>query len=154
MKQAVRSDWKTRNLPRRKTTLRLDRRFSPEEMARIRQGVIPEAQEDKWFIYWKDDALFFHRSWTGICIYVARFTAEGTAWRMVRADVNRDPGQYTETDDEQDVNLISSLIDMLLLHRHPAFPDGDSAAQSALMHWSLAGRAMMGRHPGDGGGQD
>ena len=46
-------------------------------MDHIRQGMIPEVMEDKWFIYWKDDALFFHRSWTGFCIYVVRFAADG-----------------------------------------------------------------------------
>ena len=50
--------------------------------------------------------------------------------------------------------LNSSLIDVLRLYRDATFTGGDPAAQSALMHWSLAGRAMMGRHPGDGGGQD
>ena len=150
MKQAVRSDWKTKHLPRRKTTIKVSREFSQEEMARIRQGVIPEVMEDKWFIYWKDNTLFFHRSWTGCCIYVARFAAEGTAWRMIRAEVNRDPRQYMETDDERDVQQISNLIDWLLLHRNAPFAGDDSDAQSALMQWSLAGRAMMGKHPGDG----
>jgi len=34
-------------------------------------GLVPEEIEDKWFIYWEDDTLFFHRSWTGNCIYVS-----------------------------------------------------------------------------------
>ena len=37
-------------------------------MDQIRAGHIPEMMEDKWFIYWQDDRLFFHRSWTGYCI--------------------------------------------------------------------------------------
>ena len=32
----------------------LDRVFSPQDMDRIRRGVVPEAMEDKWFIYWKE----------------------------------------------------------------------------------------------------
>ena len=36
--------------------------------------------EDKWFIYWKEGMLFFQRSWTGFCIYVVRFAADGDAW--------------------------------------------------------------------------
>ena len=45
------------------TSVTLDRVFSPQDMDRIRRGVVPEAMEDKWFIYWKEDMLFFHRSW-------------------------------------------------------------------------------------------
>ena len=77
MRTAVPSAWKTKDLPARRASVTLDRVFSREEMDHIRQGMIPEVMEDKWFIYWKDDALFFPRSWTGFCIYVVRFAADG-----------------------------------------------------------------------------
>ena len=104
----------------------LDRMFSPQDMDRIRRGVVPEAMEDKWFIYWKEDMLFFHRSWTGFCTYVVRFAADGDAWMMMQADVNRDPRQYQETDTDRDARLIAYLIDVVLLHRHVEFPPADS----------------------------
>ena len=63
----------------------LDRVFSPQDMDRIRRGVVPEAMEDKWFIYWKEGMLFFQRSWTGFCIYVVRFAADH------RTDPGADP---------------------------------------------------------------
>ena len=84
-------------------------------MESIRAGHIPEFMEDKWFIYWQDDKLFFHRSWTGFCIYVVHFAVEGEAGRMVRAEVNRDYEQYQLVDDEEDARMISGLIDSLLL---------------------------------------
>ena len=150
MRTAVPSAWKTKDLPARRASVTLDRVFSREEMDHIRQGMIPEVMEDKWFIYWKDDALFFHRSWTGFCIYVVRFAADGDTWRMIQADVNRDRRQYEETDDDRDARLISYLIDVLLLGRHAEFPHaGSSAGESAIANWSLVGRAMTGRHRPD-----
>lgn len=116
-KPAGPTDWKTEPLPAVHTTIALDRLFSPDEMDRIRVGFIPEWMEEKWFIYWQDDALYFHRSWTGFCIYVVRFVREGEAWRMVRADVNRDYEQYQMEDDEEDADLIHDLIDGHLLER-------------------------------------
>ena len=56
VRTAVPSAWKTIDLPARRASVTLDRVFSREEMDHIRQGVIPEVMEDKWFIYWKDDA--------------------------------------------------------------------------------------------------
>jgi len=50
MKTAKPTDWKTQVLPSKKTTIRLDRTFSPQEMKRIRRGLVPEQMEDKWFI--------------------------------------------------------------------------------------------------------
>ena len=35
----------------------------------VKQGLIPQAMEDKWFIYYEDPHLFLHRSWTGEPVY-------------------------------------------------------------------------------------
>jgi hypothetical protein len=111
-------------------------------------GLVPEEMEDKWFIYWQDDALFFHRSWTGFCVYIVRFSPEGDGHRMVQADLNRDPEQYGGTSDEHDARMISYLIDLLLLRQEAAFPTDEADPQKhALMAWSQVGRAMLGHHP-------
>ena len=47
MRIAERTDWKTLELPERRTTIALDRRFSADEMERLRRGFIPEEMEDK-----------------------------------------------------------------------------------------------------------
>ena len=148
MRTAKEEDWTTQPLPAQRTTVLLERSFSDQEMQQIRAGLIPEEMEDKWFIYWKDDALFFHRSWTGFCIYVARFEQADGSWRMTRADVNRDPEQYAGPSDERDAQIVSYLVDVLLLHQSAAFPSDElSAEESALAEWSQIGRATLGVHP-------
>ena len=150
MRTAKPTDWTTEALPSKRITIRLDRTFSPQEMKSIRRGLIPEQMEDKWFIYWKDDTLFFHRSWTGYCIYVVRFAAVGDGCRMFEADVNRDPEQYRETSDERDAEMISFLVDVLLLQAESIFPSDEPSSEiQALMNWSQVGRAMLGQHPDD-----
>ena len=47
----------------------LNRRFSSEEMERIRFGFGPPDMDYKWFMYYDRGALIMHRSWTGYCIY-------------------------------------------------------------------------------------
>jgi len=152
MSNAKPTDWKTEAVPSQRATILVDRAFSQEEMARIRRGLVPEQMEDKWFIYWQDDTLSFHRSWTGFCIYIVQFAAEGDGWKMVEACVNRNPEQYTETSDEQDAEMISYLVDVLLLHRDAAFPSNETSSEkTTLMNWSQVGRAMLGQHPNDEG---
>lgn len=137
-------------MPAKSAVVRLDRAFSPQEMKRIRKGLVPQQMEDKWFIYWKDEILFFHRSWTGFCIYVVRFATEGDSCRMIEADVNRDPEQNTEADEQKDAEMISYLIDVLLLDREATFPsDETSPGKRALGEWSEIGRAVLGQHPDD-----
>jgi len=150
MKSATPTDWKTEALPERRTTVRLERSFTAGEMDSIRRGLVPGQMEDKWFVFWRDDHLFFHRSWTGFCIYVVRFVSEGESFHMVEAEVNRDPAQYTQTDDSEDIQMISFLVDVLLLRRQSSFPTGDpSDKKRALKTWSQVGRAMFDQHPDD-----
>lgn len=148
MSAAKKTDWKTKELPSARSTILLSRTFSADEMRCMREGLVPQQMEDKWFIYRQDDALYFHRSWTGFCIYIVRFAAEGDSFRMVEADVNRDPEQYGETDDARDAKMISFLIDMLLLRQRGDYPSKKTDPEmEALEQWSLVGRAMLGQHP-------
>ena len=50
MRNAVQSDWQNEPLPMSRATVRLDHRFTKEEMAKIRRGLVPQEMEDKWFI--------------------------------------------------------------------------------------------------------
>jgi hypothetical protein len=150
MRTAKPTDWETEGLPSKRTTIQLNRTFSRQEMNRIRRGLVPEQMEDKWFIYWKDNTLFFNRSWTGLCLYVVRFASEGDSCRMIEADLNRDPKQYKETSAERDAEMIYYLVDVLLLHQEAVFPgDEPSSEKQSLMIWSQVGRAMSGQHPND-----
>lgn len=150
MKIAKRGDLNIKPLPPRRTSIALDRRFSSQQMQRIRCGVVPAQMEDKWFIFSEMGTLFFHRSWTGICVYEVHFISDGDSWRMVSADVNRDPDQYAGVDYDQDAQLISYLVDLLLLRQTAVFPsDGAEPGRSALENWSFVGRAALGEHPND-----
>lgn len=67
---------------------------------------------------------------------------------MFEADVNRDPEQYTETSDKRYAEMISYLVDVLLLHQRALFPSEDpSIDKRVIMEWSLVGRAMLGNIP-------
>lgn len=148
MKQAKASDWKTEPLPVQRATITLDRNFTAQEIERIQTGLIPEQMEDKWFIYWREDRLFFHRSWTGFCVYMVKFTNTNGSYRMVEADVNRVSEQYRETSDKHDELMISYLIDALLLQKDSDFPCKEQDAdKAAISKWSQVGRAMLGEHP-------
>ena len=112
-------------------------------------GVIPEEMEDKWFAYWEDGTLFFHRSWTGFCVYIVRFVCDDDGTTAVEADLNRDPEQYKNTDEQYDVEMIAYLVDVLLLRRPSRFPSRSSSkTRAALEQWSQVGRAGLGEHPG------
>ena len=115
MKKIVKqSDWRNAPLPEKRTIIHLDRAYSSEEMEIIRKGVLPEEMEDRWFVYWQNDRLYFHRSWTGFCIFVVHFKPENDCYRIADVDVNRDEEQYNSLGDEEDKESILQLFDDIL----------------------------------------
>ena len=113
---------KLSSLPTAHKNLRFRREFTVEEYDRLARGVIPQAMEDKWFIFLEAEYLYFHRSWTGFLIYQIRLNKEGEKYFVDETLVNREPEQYKATDDEYDVTFLGFLIDNLLLGKQTPFP--------------------------------
>ena len=148
MKPAKSADWKTKPMPEKRALLSFDRYFNHQEMKIIKLGLIPEQMEDKWFVYYQKCSLFFHRSWTGFCIYVVHFEENRGGFQATRFEVNRDPSQYKGVDDLRDCEMVSCLFDILLLRRPASFPSSSDKKESALLQeWCSVGRAMLGEHP-------
>ena len=150
MKTAEPTDWKTSPMPEARTTIPLGLLFNPKQVEIIKCGFLPREMEDKWFVFWKDGELFFHRSWTGICLFVVRFACAERGAVAVEAVVNRDPEQYGCTDDERDAKMVAYLIAVLLLRIPAKFPSmWEDPTKAALEQWSVVGRAGFGEHPDD-----
>ncbi len=105
-------DWQTRPLPEITCTLPAARSFSADEMHRLRQGMVPERMEERWFVVWHDDALWMHRSWTGACVFRVRFTAVGDRFELSEVTMSRDP-QF-RGDDDQDRWMLNAVFDEVL----------------------------------------
>jgi hypothetical protein len=119
--------------------------YSAAEAARIRFGLVPAQMEDKWFIFLEAEWLYFHRSWSGFCMFRARLEPVGEGVRAAEAWVNRDAEQYSGTDDVYDVALLAYLFDRLLLGRQPRFPfpeglqpEAESLFQHHMVGWARA----------------
>ena len=110
------SDWKTLPLSETRTALAFQRIFTPPEYRRLQKGFRPREMEDKWFIYFEDNWLNFHRSWTGFCIFRLRLEPDGEGYRVAEAWASRDAAQYTNNAPEQDHRTINQLVDRFLLN--------------------------------------
>ena len=97
---ATKKDWKTLDLPNEVEQFIYERNFSEEELKLLSYGFIPEGMEDK---------LYFHRSWTGICIFKIEFKPSNK--HIVIANNNKE--QFTM---DSNIKLIEldKLINMLL----------------------------------------
>jgi hypothetical protein len=108
---ATRGDWKTAPLPSARKSLLFDGSYTSAEFERIKEGLIPESMDDKWFVFFEEPWLHLHRSWTGFCIYQVRFEPAGEGVRVAEVLANREPDQYGETDDTRDMLMLAVLLD-------------------------------------------
>jgi hypothetical protein len=120
-KQATSSSWQHLPLPDEREPLGFDALFTDADAEHLMLGLIPQEMEDKWFVYFENGWLRFHRSWTGYCIYALRLDGCPVGVRVVESWANRNPQQHTGTDMAEDRARLRSLIDRLLCEHgsHP-----------------------------------
>lgn len=141
MSIAKKQDWRTEPLPDRHAVIELQLHYSQDDRQKIVKGLIPEQMEDKWFIYFDDGILHFHRSWTGFCVYRVHVLDAHGRFIFTHAEVNRDSEQYKETDDNIDRQMILFLTSTLLLGKPATFPISKKPAEDVLKVWSSVGEA-------------
>ena len=109
-------------LPERRIPLKINATYTGSDIDSIKLGLIPETMEEKWFIYLNEDWLYFHRSWTGACIFGVKFRIEASDCTVLESWANRDKDQYNSDDADYDKKLVLFLIDALLLKKSVEFP--------------------------------
>jgi len=141
--KATGSDWKHLEAPAERENLGFEAAFSADETERILRGLLPDSMDDKWFIYFEDGWLRFHRSWTGAFIYALRLEVLSSGSRVVESWANRNPEQHRGQNAEYDRKLLRFLIDAFLLGKPASFPlppDAPTSPPGALQH-HYVGRA-------------
>ena len=141
---ATRDSSKMAPIPSERAALNFSERYSTQEFERIARGLIPQAMEDKWIIFFEEPWLYFHRSWTGFGIYGVRFEQEATGWSATEAWVSRNADQYSGSNIEYETALLKFLIDALLLERPASFPAPAEVAANVppgLHQHSVVGKA-------------
>lgn len=114
MKKAQKHDWETEEMPLETETFSMEIELSESEYEQLQNGIIPQEMEDKWFIYFEEDTLYIHRSWTGFCIYILEFPKDFQKSKRFSVIVNRNVKQHLETDIEKDKIMITILINQLV----------------------------------------
>jgi len=106
---AKNSDWKTREFSN-PYSLETELHLAEKQFARVRFGFIPEEMEDRWFVYFADERLHFHRSWTGFKIFEARVDKAQEGYAISEILVEHDPEFNSSVDDDDDDRLFRSLL--------------------------------------------
>jgi hypothetical protein len=113
---------KCKPMPPERSAVPFERTFSSDEWQKVVRGVVPRQMEDKWLVYTEGRTIFFHRSWTGYCIYQLSVEQQGDTWAVREAIVNGNRAQHQGSDVAYEASLLDFLIDALLLQKPASFP--------------------------------
>lgn len=93
--KATKESWNIQPMPTDNIST-IDMKFSMEnpDMAILRQGHIPEAQEDHWFMYCDDEYIRYYRSWTGLCVFEAHYVYAEGKYTINRLVINRELSEF------------------------------------------------------------
>lgn len=107
---ATKDSWTIMPMPEQHTTIPVGVILPENAMECVKYGHIPDAMEDHWFMYCDDNTIRYYRSWTGFCIYVAKYEKVDDGYKITDLTVNRYPEQYKCDDDKHDLALFMALL--------------------------------------------
>lgn len=107
MKTATKNDWKICEMPTENDFFYLEREFSTDEIESLRIGIIPQNMDDRWFCYMEGNNLFWHRSWTGCCVFILEINPSES---LHRVQVNRNKNQFNLDNPQEEKELLNHLL--------------------------------------------
>jgi uncharacterized protein (DUF1810 family) len=99
--------------------IQLNLRFSDRHFFELKKGFIPRDMDDRWFIYYENEWLYFHRSWTGLGFYKVKLNKTDEGYSIDELWTERNNIEITHEKDLYDIETFSALIDMLFRMRIP-----------------------------------
>jgi ADP-ribosylglycohydrolase len=116
--------------------------LSEKHLALIRYGLRPREMEDKWFIYYEDGRLFFHRSWTGKKIFEAQIKKCKSGYAITEILVESDKEIYKATK-ERSLSTFYFLIARGLFGINVEVPKDSDDPNALLKAWTEFGRMSL-----------
>lgn len=119
---ATRNSWEREQYDGPFRNLSYELLITDKERIRIERGVVPVEMEDKWFVFFENPFLFFHRSWTGHLIYQVEIRDLPAGPTVCSANVVDDGRLYRRRADEYEVLFLDFLIRGFILGQPVPFP--------------------------------
>ena len=110
LKAAQAEDWNIQPIPKDMYLINCKLKYTDKQFDMIERGVIPEEMEEKWFIYYDSSRLYIYRSWTGICVFIVKFSSKIASEIMVNPDKD-----FNLPKQEEIPKYVDGLINNLLL---------------------------------------
>jgi ADP-ribosyl-[dinitrogen reductase] hydrolase len=112
MKIATKDKWDTISMTNPKK-LDVSISLNSVQLNKLKLGLVPNEMEDKWFAYFHNDHIHFHRSWTGFEIFKAKINTSENGSQINAFWVEQNPEKYKELIDERNIANFQTHINYL-----------------------------------------
>ena len=109
--KATKESWNIQPMPTDNiSAIEMNFSMKNRDMAILRQGHIPEEQEDHWFMYCDDAYIRYYRSWTGQCAFEAHYVYADGQYTIDRLIINRELSEFGVNGNEPAKTLFLYLL--------------------------------------------
>lgn len=115
IKIATKENWSIKPMPANPVVLDFDIFVKAEFLEALKAGYIPKEMEEKWFIYFEDNKLYFHRSWTGYLVFIVSFKEFESGLRSDKIEINSNTEQFEVTDVKQTLIMVENMVANLIV---------------------------------------
>jgi len=126
--------------------IKVDLIFTQPQFEELIKGLIPRQMENKWFIYYEDEWIYFHRSWTGFGVYKAKLEKNGSNYLISEFWVEINTVKYRSVNDSSEIENFIHLITVGLLNEDVGqFIDNqkNQTRPNLAKKWSLFGNMIF-----------
>jgi hypothetical protein len=102
------------SFPEKTETHPLNLELSAKEFKFLEDGIFSRSMDEKWNIFVFADAVYFARSWTGLCFYKVFVKRQAETVMLTSFQVNCDENHYKSKDVESDTVLLKQLLQRFL----------------------------------------
>lgn len=89
--------------------------LTPEHFAKLQMGFIPENMDDRWFVYFDNDWVYLHRSWTGYETFRAKIQTENDRYTIREFWAETEPKKFNVGNENQIIELFCAVIARVVL---------------------------------------
>lgn len=114
-KQANKNSWGIKPMPPNPIVLDFDIFVEKNLVPHLAKGFIPKEMEEKWFIYFENNKLFMHRSWTGFLVCVINFNEQPDGLRSDKIEINSRKDQFEFTDKARFLLTVENIVANLIV---------------------------------------
>lgn len=104
--------------------------FSTDQFNKLILGLVPQQMEDKWFIFYEEPFLYFHRSWTGDPVYKVCLKNKQNSVQVTEALWEKKYSEQKDADPLYQAALLDFIVSNLLLGMNKPFPMPNKVQQS------------------------